>query len=334
MNRLLITGASGFIGSHFHEQVDQSRIVNLDLEPPTFPFNSTYVAGDIREPNSVDAALANNPCDAVICLAAEHKDFGIEKHSYFRTNEYGTHVTCDVAAKHGIKRIMFFSSVAVYGDVSKPTTEATPPNPANHYGASKLAGEAVLRRWVEEDPSRSVVIMRPTVVFGARNLANMLRLIIQIDEGYYANIGKADNVKSIAYVENVVAAAMFLLEMMQPGIEVFNYVDQPQLSVRQITETIADAMGKPRPLTVPYPLAIALGLPFDLAIKLTGRDLPVSTTRIKKLCTATHNTAEKLLNIGFEPRFSNLQGLRKMVEWYRAEKVAGHRPTVATSSAG
>lgn len=334
MNRVLITGASGFIGSHFHEQMDTTALVNLDLEAPTFPYRSTYVAGDIREPASVDAALAKHPCEAIICLAAEHKDFGIEREAYFRTNEHGTSVTCDVAAKHGIKKILFFSSVAVYGDAAGPTTEATPPNPANHYGASKLAGEAVLRRWAEEDPSRSAVIMRPTVVYGVRNRANMLRLIVQIDKGRFANIGAANNVKSTAYVENVVSAALFLLARMRPGVDVFNYVDQPQLSVRHITETVSSALGKQRPFIVPYPLAIALGLPFDLAIRLTGRDLSFSTARIKKLCAATHHTADKLLNLGFEPRHSNLDGLRKMVKWYVSEKAAGRPPVVATSSSG
>jgi GlcNAc-P-P-Und epimerase len=319
MDKVLITGGSGFIG---------------DLVPPKFPCKSEYVAGDVREPNSVDAVLAKNPFAAIICLAAEHRDFGIERDAYFKTNEYGTRVICDAATRNGVKKIVFFSSMAVYGNTTTPTTEETPAVPVSPYGASKLAGEDVLCRWIDEEPARSVVVLRPTVVFGVGNRANMLRLIIQIDRNRYANIGKADNIKSIAYVDNVVQAALFLMERMQPGMEIFNYSDQPQLSVGEIVGTIADALGKKRPLAFPYSLALVMGLPFDLAIGLTGRDLPISTKRIKKICTATHLSSNKLLRTGFEPRCSNEEGLQRMVAWYIEQKRAGNSPTVATDSSG
>jgi GlcNAc-P-P-Und epimerase len=334
MDKVLVTGGSGFIGYHFHRFIEEGTIVNLDLVPPTFFCKSKYVRGDVREPNSVNGILAEHQCDAIICLAAEHRDFGVGKDAYFKTNEYGTKVICGAAAKHGIKKIVFFSSVAVYGSTVTITTEETLPAPASPYGGSKLAGEAVLRCWADEDSTRSVVILRPAVIFGVHNLANMLRLIIQIDKNRYANIGAADNIKSMAYVDNVVQAARFLMEKMRPGVAVFNYADEPQLCVRETVGIIAEALGKMRPFSVPYPLAYLMGLPFDLAIKLTGRDLPISTMRIKKICTATHHNAAKVLQAGFQPQWSTVEGLRKMVAWYVEEKRAGNPPVVGGSSGG
>jgi GlcNAc-P-P-Und epimerase len=333
MDKVLITGGSGFIGYHFHRLME-GTIVNLDLLPPTFSFKSKYVEGDVREPGSVNAVLAENPCDAIICLAAEHRDFGVEREAYFKTNEYGTKVICDAAAKYGIKKIVFFSSVAVYGNAATVTTEQTAPAPTSPYGASKLAGEDILRRWAGVDTTRSVVILRPAVIFGVRNLANMLRLIIQIDKNRYANIGAAKIIKSIAYVDNVVQAARFLMEKMQRGVEVFNYADEPQLCVSDIAGAITQALGKMRPIAVPYSFVYLMGLPFDLAIKLTGRDLPISTMRIKKLCTATHHSAAKVFQAGFKPQWSTTEGLKKMVAWYVEEKRAGNPPVVAGSSGG
>jgi GlcNAc-P-P-Und epimerase len=342
MSKILITGGSGFIGSHFHSALSQTgdntgnhgQIVNLDLLAPAFPHTSAYVPGDVRDGHSVLDALTQHPCDAIIALAAEHRDFGIAHDDYFRTNEHGTRMICEAAAKTGVKKIVFLSSVAVYGGTSAPTSEATPPAPATPYGASKLAGEAVLAAWVKQDASRSVAVLRPTVVYGVNNRANMLRLLIQIDRNRYANIGRANNIKSIAYAENVVQAALFLLEAMRPGMEIYNYADQQQMTVAEISTTIAAALGKRQPLSVPYALAYTMGLPFDLAIKLTGRDLPVSTMRIKKLCTATHHKADKLAAAGFKPRFTNTEGLQRMVAWYAREKHAGSTPTVVTSSSG
>jgi GlcNAc-P-P-Und epimerase len=334
VSKILITGGSGFIGGHFHSALDHKRIINLDLAAPQFLHTSTYVAGDVRDGQSVLAALTQNPCSAIIALAAEHRDFGIAHDDYFRTNEHGTRMICEAASKTGVKKIVFLSSVAIYGAATAPTTETTPPAPLTPYGASKLAGEAVLSAWVKEDPSRTVVVLRPTVVYGVNNRANMLRLLIQIDRGRYANIGRADNVKSIAYAENVVDAALFLLEAARPGMQIYNYADQAQMTVAEISTTIAAALGKRQPVSVPYGLAYAMGLPFDLAIKLTGRDLPVSTMRIKKLCTATHHKSDKLAAAGFKPRFTNTVGLQRMSAWYTREKQAGRTPTVITSSSG
>jgi nucleoside-diphosphate-sugar epimerase len=146
----------------------------------------------------------------------------------------------------------------------------------------------------------------------------MRNLIRQIDSGLYFHLGKADNIKSIAYVENVVEATLFLMKRMKPGVQVYNYADEPQLTARQIGDTIAQSLHKRVKLTVPRFVGILVGLPFDLVIKLTGKNLPISTARIKKLGTQTYHSAKKLFNEGYKPKYTTYDGLKKMVEWYKA----------------
>ena len=62
-----------------------------------------------------------------------------------------------------------------------------------------------------------------------------------------------------------------------------------------------------------------MGIPFDLMIKLTGKNFPISSSRIKKLGTETHHSAKKIFSEGYKPSISTLDGLRKMVEWYKQE---------------
>lgn len=320
MEAILITGASGFIGSHFRNYLTRQKIVNLDLVEPAHDALSQFVKGDIRIASDIRRAVHGKNIKSIISLAAKHHDFGIGHDEYFDTNEEATQTLCEVAAEHGIKEIIFFSSVAVYGIREEISTEAMEPSPDGPYGASKLAGERVLAKWVEEDPSRKVVIMRPALVFGPNNMANMFNLIRQIDSGLYFHLGKADNIKSIAYVENVVKATLFLKERMKPGIAVYNYADEPQLTSRQIGTIIAELLDKKIRITVPKIFGILMGIPFDVLIKISGKNLPVSSTRIKKLATQTYHSGQKIFSEGFKPSFSSIEGLKKMVEWYRLEK--------------
>jgi nucleoside-diphosphate-sugar epimerase len=315
-DKILITGGSGFISSHIHEMIDHDRIVNFDIRSPRENIASTYVKGDVRKLENLNSALESHPCSLILALAAEHKDFGITEEDYFNTNEFGTENICKAAEKAGINKIIFYSSVAVYGNNKTPSTEEMAPNPNLPYGASKLAGEKVLEKWAAENADRCVLIIRPAVVYGERNVANMFRLIQQIDKGRYFHIGKGDNIKSIAYVKNLVEATFFLADKIKSGVEVYNYADMPQMTSRMIGDVISKRLKK-SPITIPYKLALMMGYPFDMLIKLTRKDYPISTNRIKKFCTQTFHHAQKVIDSGFTPKYSNIEGLKNMVKWQK-----------------
>jgi GlcNAc-P-P-Und epimerase len=312
--KILVTGGSGFIGYHLHNDLAHDRIINLDLEEPDFDYRSTFIRGDVR-----DAAIVKNAikgCDAIWNMAAAHKDFGISRDEYFSINEQGMRILTEAATVENIKKFVFFSSVAVYGDSNEPRTEGSPTHPSNDYGASKLAAEKVLEAWAAEDSSREVLIVRPVVVYGERNYGNLYRLMKQIGKGQYVNIGAGTNIKSIAYVKNLVEAVLYLLDHMKSGVSIYNYADEPQLTSRLIGETIATALGKSKPMSLPYWLVYLLALPFDLIKKITGKDLLVSSNRVQKLTMSTHFKAEKIRETGFKPVFSNIEGLQNMAKWF------------------
>jgi len=322
--RVLITGGAGFIGTYFAERLlaAGNTVASLDMVPSDVAGVDSHL-GDVRDPDRMRAALEG--VDRVIHLAAAHHDFGITDATYFDVNEGGSKVLCDAMSEAGIDRCCFYSSVAVYGDSPPPRTEETPPKPLNAYGASKLAGEQVFRAWSDENPARQALIIRPTVVFGPQNFANMYALIRQIAKRRFLQIGAGTNIKSLAYVENIVAATLHLWDRSQSErFEVYNYVDKPDLTSRSISDTIYRALGRNTPgLSVPLGLGLLLALPFDLVIGLTGANLPVSSARIKKLAaTETRFEADRIAAQGFTPPVALADGLSRMVEWYQAE---GHR---------
>jgi len=320
MGKILITGGSGFIGSHFNELLNQENNIILDLVSPKFATKAKYVKGDIRNREDIEKAIQGETIDLILHLAAMHHDFGIADQEYFDTNEFGTGKLAEVAGEKNINNFIFYSTVAVYGSVSEPSTEETLPSPINPYGASKLAGEKLLIKWVQENQARKLLIMRPTVVYGPRNLANMYSLIKQIDKGLNFSIGSGKNIKSIAYVENLVNATIYLNEKLASGYEIYNYSDEPQLPSENIQNTISKRLGKNKGIKIPLGLAVFLAFPFDLAIKITGKNLPISSMRVKKLATETYHQSPKIMKSGFIKKYSTTQGIEKMVDWYLEKK--------------
>jgi len=147
--KILMTGGSGFIASHFHERLTDTPVNNLDLVAPAHPLHSAHIQGDVRNPADVERAITG--CSSIIHLAAAHHDFGISREEYFDVNENGARVICEAAAKHKVRDVVFYSSVAVFGEDYEMTVDDTEPRPTNDYGASKLAAERVLREWARED---------------------------------------------------------------------------------------------------------------------------------------------------------------------------------------
>lgn len=322
--KLLLTGGSGFIGRHLSAALAARghAVVNLDLATPWrgAPFERSLV-GDVRDPARVREAMRG--CDGVFHLAAAHHDFGIDRATFFDVNEAGTATVCRVMDEIGVQRICFYSTVAVYGDGDAERDESSPTLGTTPYGESKLAGERVLERWASQGADRSALTIRPSVVFGPFHFANMYTLVRQVHSGRFLTVGNGRNFKSLAYVPNLVDATLFLWERLplERPFEVFNYADKPDLTSAQIAAQIYHALGKEPPsFGVPLALALAAALPLDAVSKLTGRDLPVSTARIRKLAVQqTRYAAAKVRALGFVPRHTLQEGLRDMVEWYLRE---------------
>ena len=316
--KILLIGNSGFIGTYLSKKLLSSghEVVGMDINPPKDEKSvSDFHLGDVT--NLQDIIKASFGVEAIINLAAKHHDFGVSRDEFFKVNVQGTKNALDCATKYGIKKFIFYSSVAIYGDVKTFSTEDTLPAPVNDYGRSKLEAEKLINVWAYEDSTRQAVIIRPTVVFGANNYANMYNLIDKIYRKRFIFVGEGKNIKSVAYVENLVDATIFLIQKFKTGLEIYNYSDYPQMTSQEISIIISHYLNRNIPnLKFPLNAAIVLASVFDLTAKFTGYNFPITAARIKKFNTSTYHKSEKIRALGFEPKIELSDGFRRMAEWY------------------
>lgn len=316
MTKIKLIGASGFVGTRLLDLLKdypEYELQNIDLQPSHF-FNDLTVIGDVREQEQMDRMLAGG--DLVVLLAAQHRDDVTPISLYYDTNVEGMKVTLKAMEKNGIKRIVFFSSVAVYGLNKNNPDENHPADPFNHYGKSKWQAEQVLQEWYKTHPDWNIDIVRPTVIFGERNRGNVYNLLHQISSGKFLMVGPGTNVKSMAYVGNIVAFVKFMIEQVTTGYNVFNYIDKPDVNMNDLVAHVEKVLNKHIPSThYPYWLGMFGGYCFDLLAKITGKKLAVSSVRVKKFCSTTQFDSTKAMNSGFVPPFTLKEGLARTLEF-------------------
>lgn len=311
---VVILGGAGFIGTSFTKLLrSQGQTVRIGDLRPSNAFPELSVECDVRRPESFRELLRG--ASALVNLAAEHRDDVRPLSRYHETNVEGAEQVCRAAREAGLQRIIFTSSVAVYGFQPHPVDESGPFAPFNAYGKTKLEAEGVYRAWAAEDPSRTLVIVRPTVVFGEGNRGNVYNLLRQIASGHFLMVGSGDNVKSMAYVGNLAAFLKHALSF-EAGLHIYNYVDGPDMKTKDLVEHIYGCLGKPGKIVgIPKPLALGAGHALDVVARISGRTFPVSAIRVRKFCESTQFRAERISQTGFKPPYSLSDALERTIRF-------------------
>ena len=322
--RVLVIGGSGFIGSRLLEVLAERghEATNFDRVPKEgSPFS--FVRGDVTSVEQLTAASAG--FDAIVNLAAEHRDDVQPLSLYTEVNVGGAEAVVAAATANGISRILFTSSVAIYGLDKVNPDETWAPDPFNEYGRTKLLAEQVFSRWAAEDAGRSVAIVRPSVVFGEGNRGNVHTLAAQVASGRFIQVGKGTNRKSMSYVGNIVE---FLGDQLDApaGVSITNFADKPDLSTQELVSLLRETLGKSRGanISLPLPIGVLAGHAFDLLGAVTRRKFAISAIRMRKFAAETTVSTDRLAATGFEPRFSLKESLQRTL--------AAEFPQLATDS--
>ena len=328
-----VIGGSGFIGTALVRALRQDgREVRIIDRRPSRTFPDICVEADVRDRATLTAAVAG--CTTLYNLAAEHRDDVQPASLYHETNVVGAEHVCAAAEAHGIERIVFTSTAAVYGTPAGEVDETAPLRPFNEYGRTKLDAEQVFRAWASCGSGRGLTIVRPTVVFGPGNRGNVHTLLSQVARGRAVVIGDGRNCKSMAYVENVAQVLVHALTF-APGVHVFNYADKPDLDMNELTALAKTSFGNTRALSlrVPYLLGLGAGHVSDLAARLTGRRFALSAIRVRKYHANTQFSSSRVLATGFVPRHDLRDALIRTIRHEFGDAQGGVRPGT-TGAAG
>ncbi|MCD6498501.1 MAG: NAD(P)-dependent oxidoreductase [Deltaproteobacteria bacterium] len=320
--RILVTGASGFIGSHLVRRlvVQGHDVVGLDRRRDDHaPPKLTQIVGDVTSPD--DCRKAVEDCDALFHLAAKVGDQGPSA-EYLRINAGGTANLAEQAQRAGLSRFVLMSSVAVhhYGSGHRNADETYHADGSmNAYAASKLAAEQIVRNLAS---SVSWVIVRPAVFpFGPGDFTGFVPLARALERGMVPLIDGGRAVLSTAYVENLVEGLVATLEPEAAG-ETFVLGDDWPITWKELLTKIALALGaRPPFLSFPFGPLRLVGRAADwMADRFEHRlSFPVTEYRVLlagRDCHFVSTKARRLLR--YRPLIALDEAIDRTVAWYRS----------------
>lgn len=313
-SKVAVIGGSGFVGSRLIHELGTEGCYIIDKRQSPF-FQDICRLKDICEKGLEE--FIDKDTNSVVLLAAEHRDDVSPTSLYYDVNVEGTKNVLSALDQLNVNRIVFTSSVAVYGLNKVNPDEQHQADPFNHYGKSKWLAEEALRNWYSKDPTkRTLTILRPTVIFGERNRGNVYNLLKQIVTGRFLLIGNGQNRKSMAYVGNITKFLQYCMSFDTPGYRVYNYIDKPDLNMKELVSIVKDKMGKSRRTPkIPYFIGIFGGYCFDLLSTITRKNFSISSVRVKKFCATTQFDSTLASESGFKAPFTLQEGIDRTLQF-------------------
>jgi nucleoside-diphosphate-sugar epimerase len=328
---VLVTGATGFVGSHVAEALarrgDAVRALARAGADTAFleRLGVTIVRGDLSDPGSLTAAVEG--VDVVVHCAAKVGDWG-HVDEYRKVNVEGLRALFDATLGKHLHRFVHVSTLGVYEARHHHGTDETEPLPEKHidgYTQSKVEAERLALQYHRKQ-GVPVTILRPGFVYGPRDRTVLPRLAARLNEGSVVYIARGKYALNTTFVGNIADAVLLAIDSPNAVGEVFNITDGEFVSKRRFFEAVADGLGVKRPRSfppVPVWLARLLANWREGKFRRENRPNPPRITQAQLKFAGLNldfSIAKARTKLGYTPRVLFDEGMKQAVEWYKQQE--------------
>ena len=336
---VLVTGATGLVGSHVAEFFRSRNIPTRALARETSDisllceWDVEVIPGDLNDQDSL--ARAARDVAVVVHCAAKVGDWGPVE-DYRRVNVEGLRGLLDAAqSQASLKRFVHISSLGVYeARDHHGTDEAEPPSLSgiDGYTRTKAESDLLVRERIEAT-NLPAVILRPGFIYGPRDRTVLPQILARLQDRSFKFLGSGEQLLNNTYVGNLVEAVRLAIERDEAVGEVFNITDGRLVSKREFATAITQRAGLPEPKKfVPLPLAKAVAHGLEIAYRALGKkEAPLPSLAMVKFMglNLDYSIDKARGQLRYDPPTTFEEGMDKTFEWLRAEDMVSETPLLA-----
>lgn len=319
--KILIIGGSGFIGKYLFSKLSKkNNVFILDIKASN---SKNQFKADIRK--KIHNLKNLKKIDLIINLAAIHKEPGHKDHEYFETNIKGAKNTCEFAERINCKNIIFTSSIAPYGIEDRLKHEKTKPKPVTPYGSSKLIAEKIHLDWQRKKRDKRILtIVRPGIVFGKWEKANMFRLVKLVRKRLFFYMGNKDTAKASIYVKELVDQIIWVNERQIKNkfkkFILFNATMWPNPTIQDYVKTICKISNITNLVpSLPHSILLFLSHILEFFSNIIGKNNLFSPIRLKKLVRSNLIKPSFLIKHKYNFKYTLESSFK---DWKKEDKIA------------
>ncbi|MBD3252188.1 NAD-dependent epimerase/dehydratase family protein [Candidatus Pacearchaeota archaeon] len=336
MKKTLVTGATGFIGSHLVEELikrggkEKIRCLVLKKDPILKDINEKGINllrkrgveiffGDLLDSKSLEEATKD--VNKVFHLAAISRPMDIPKKLYYETNVAGTRNLLESCKKNNVKKFIYVSSMSGFGFSrnGEIINEKSPKFPVTDYGDSKKQGERLVHSFCKRE-SINFVIIRPPMVFGPRDY-QFLKLFKAINTGFFPLLNKGSAKFEFCYVKNLIKG-IILGDEYGRNSEDYNITDGYTYTIREVVYEISKALNiNLVPIIIPVSYAKSIAFMFEIPYKIIGRKPPFGVGTASWMSNNNIRDISKAKKeINYKREIPLKKSISETVKWYKSRR--------------
>lgn len=322
LQRILVTGGTGFTGSHLvrrllsrgHEVLvlDNQRSEACD---ELAELGARITLGSITDQGLVSRLVAG--CEVVHHLAAAFRKVNLPKSEYWNVNVNGTRYLLEASAKAGVRRFVYCSTCGVHGNVrNPPAAEDAPIEPEDYYQYTKYEGEKVAHEYMQR--GLPIAILRPAAIYGPADPGRWLMLLRRIAAGRFWMFGDGKATYHPLYIDNLVDAFELAAEKEAAIGQTYLIADEEYYSLNELVRIIGETLGvRVQIVRLPFfPLWLAAVLTEAVCWPL-GISPPLFRRRVDWFRqNRAFDISKAKRELGYQPKVDLHAGLAETIRWY------------------
>lgn len=322
--KILITGASGFIGKNLvktflKEGFKVKVLVRKSSSIQGLKQKGVEIFyGDVTAPASLEGVIDDEVSEVYHTVGILGR-WGRPAKDYWRINVEGTRNILQACQDSKIDRFVHFSSAGVIGPVeSPPADETTLEKTSNIYELTKFRGEQLVRKFCQKE-NIPYTIVRPEFVYGPED-RHVLKLFGAINRGRFFIIGSGQTLLHPTHIDDLMRAILQLRKTKKTGNQIYLIAGPRPLTVNEITRTIATAFGRKTPPHLPLLVAKSAAFFFEILGNIFRTTPPLALGQVNFFTqTRAFSTKKAIRDFGFNAQVEFEQGVRQTIKWYRKE---------------